>query len=168
MTAHVEQSENGRLVRFWKIVGKRLAGASVIKTATSLGVSKATVSKVRSAYTNHGRQHQQRETGKSALTERDRRALWRIVLKNHSTASQVTAQQNWLFILKTLFPQKLSYVSFTDPESNGKAATAKPLITENDGQIRKRRCHDNKIYWKGVIWTVESSFTLFPASGSCH
>jgi predicted transcriptional regulator len=33
----------------------RLAGASVIKTATLLGVSRAAVSKVMSTYTNHGK-----------------------------------------------------------------------------------------------------------------
>jgi predicted transcriptional regulator len=35
------------------IFGAHLAGASVIKTATLLDVSRATVSKVISAYTNH-------------------------------------------------------------------------------------------------------------------
>jgi predicted transcriptional regulator len=38
-----------------QIVDVRLAGASVIKTAILLGVSRATVSKVTSAYTNHGK-----------------------------------------------------------------------------------------------------------------
>jgi predicted transcriptional regulator len=38
-----------------QIVGARLAGAPVTKTATVLGVSRATVSKVMSAYTNHGK-----------------------------------------------------------------------------------------------------------------
>ena len=38
-----------------QIVGVHLAGASVIKTATVLGVSRAAVSKVMTAYTNHGR-----------------------------------------------------------------------------------------------------------------
>jgi hypothetical protein len=44
-----------------QIVGARLARASVTKTATLSGVSRATVSKVMSAYTNYGR-HQGRGT----------------------------------------------------------------------------------------------------------
>jgi predicted transcriptional regulator len=38
-----------------QIIAARLAGASVIKTATLLGISRETVSKVMSAYTNHGK-----------------------------------------------------------------------------------------------------------------
>jgi hypothetical protein len=38
-----------------QIVGACLAVASVIKTATLLGVSGAVVSKVMTAYTNHGK-----------------------------------------------------------------------------------------------------------------
>jgi hypothetical protein len=37
------------------IVGARLAGAPVTKTATLLGVSRGVVSKVMWAYTNHGK-----------------------------------------------------------------------------------------------------------------
>jgi IS30 family transposase len=38
-----------------QIIGARLAGTSVTETATLLGVWRATVSKVMSAYTNHGK-----------------------------------------------------------------------------------------------------------------
>jgi transposase len=41
-----------------QIVGVCLAGASATKTATIMRVSRATVSKVMSAYRNHGRQYQ--------------------------------------------------------------------------------------------------------------
>jgi predicted transcriptional regulator len=38
-----------------QIVGARLVGASVTKTAMLLGVSRTTVSEIMSAYTNHGK-----------------------------------------------------------------------------------------------------------------
>jgi hypothetical protein len=38
-----------------QIIGSHLAGASVIKTVTLLGVSRATASRVMSACTNHGK-----------------------------------------------------------------------------------------------------------------
>jgi predicted transcriptional regulator len=38
-----------------QIIDERLAGASVIKAAALLGVSRTKVSKVMSAYTNHGK-----------------------------------------------------------------------------------------------------------------
>jgi transposase len=66
-------------------VGTRSAGASVTKTATLLGVPRATVYKVMSAYTNHGKTTSaKRNSGrKSTLTERDRRTP-RILLKNRN------------------------------------------------------------------------------------
>jgi transposase len=80
-----------------QIVGARLVGTSVIKTVTLSGVSRATVTKAMSAYTNHGKTTSaKRNSGrKSTLTERDRRILRRIVSKNHTTtAAQVAGQQN--------------------------------------------------------------------------
>jgi transposase len=74
-----------------------LAGASVTKTATLLGVSRAKVSRVMSAYTNPGKTASaKRNSGrKSTRTGRDRRTLKRIVSKNHrTTAAQVTAELN--------------------------------------------------------------------------
>jgi transposase len=80
-----------------QIVGARLAGASVTNTATLSGAPKATVSKVMSAYTNHGKTTSaKRNNGrKSTWTEKDRRILRSIVSKNHRpTAVQVTGQHN--------------------------------------------------------------------------
>jgi IS30 family transposase len=60
-----------------QIVCARLSGASVTNTATLLGASRATISKVMSAaYTNY----MKRKSGRRKLTlaERDRRTLRRI------------------------------------------------------------------------------------------
>jgi hypothetical protein len=80
-----------------QIVGARLVGACVTKTATLSGVWRATVSEVMSAYTNHEKTTSaKRNSGrKSTLTERDHRALRRIVSRNHrTTAAQVMGQRN--------------------------------------------------------------------------
>jgi hypothetical protein len=60
-----------------QIVGARLAGASVTKTATLLGVLRAIVSKVMLAYTNHGKTMSAKTNSgrNSSPTERDRRTL---------------------------------------------------------------------------------------------
>jgi hypothetical protein len=52
---------------------------------------------------------------------------------------------------------------------HGRAAIAEPLITENNAKRHKKRCDDYKTWssddWKYVIWSDESSFTLFPTLG---
>jgi transposase len=55
-----------------QIVGARLAGASVTETATLLCVSRATVSKIMLAYTNHGKTASMKRNSwrKSAMAER--------------------------------------------------------------------------------------------------
>jgi hypothetical protein len=93
----------------------------VTKTAILLGVSRATVSEVRSAFTNHGKTtstKRNNERRKLTLTEGDHGTLRKIVSKNHRyTTAQVTGHQHRIFILKTLFPQKLSDMNFTNPTS---------------------------------------------------
>jgi transposase len=74
-----------------------LAGASVGETAALLGVSRVTVSKVMSLYTNHGKTTPaKRNCGqKSTLTVRDQHTLRRIVWKNRrTTTTKMTAELN--------------------------------------------------------------------------
>jgi len=80
-----------------QIVGAHLAGTSVTKTGTLLGVSRAAVSKVMTAYTNRGMMSTaMRISGrKPNLSERNRRTLKRNVLKNHrTTVTKVTEELN--------------------------------------------------------------------------
>jgi len=64
-----------------QIVGVRLVGVSVTKSATALGISRAAVSKVMMPYTNHGKTSStKRKSGRRPkLSERDCHTLQRIV-----------------------------------------------------------------------------------------
>ena len=68
---HMKVLQSGRLVRFFEeqLVGAHLAGASVTKMATLLDVSRAAVSKVVMAYTNHGRTSAKRNSGCKTKTK---------------------------------------------------------------------------------------------------
>jgi hypothetical protein len=96
-----------------------------------------------SACTNHGKTTSAKRNSelKSTFTERDRRTLRRIVSKNQrTTAAHVRGQQNWIFILKTLFPQKLSDVSFT----NATSTVGLQLLNLWLLKVMPRWCHDIK------------------------
>jgi len=76
-------------------VGACLAGESITKTVTFLGESRAAVSKVMMAYTNHGKTSSaNRNSGqKPKIGERDCCTLQRIVSNNHRTvAARITAE----------------------------------------------------------------------------
>jgi transposase len=96
----------------------------VTKTATLLGVSRTTISKVMLSYTNHGKTTSaKRNSGrKSTLTERG------IVSQNHrSAAAQVTAELN---------------IHLEDHVSTNSTYTIglqllNLLITENNAQMHK-------------------------------
>jgi anion-transporting ArsA/GET3 family ATPase len=123
----------------------------VTKTATILGVSKAIVPKVISAYTNHGKTSTTRNSGrKSTLTERDRRTLRRIVSKNHrSTAAQVTAKVN--SHLEEPVSTKTVRRELHKSNVRSRAAITKLLITKSNAQTRKQWCHEHKT-WTSDNW----------------
>jgi hypothetical protein len=121
------------------------------------------------AYVNHGKtSSSKRNSGrKPNLSERNCRTSKRTVSRNRKLPEQ-RWQQNSVFILKTPIPQKKVRRDIHKPTIHGKAAIAKPLITENNSKWRKRCCDDHKTWtsddWKYVIWSDESSFTLYPTS----
>jgi hypothetical protein len=98
----------------------------------------------------------------------------KIVSKNHrTTAAQVTGQQNWIFILKTLFTLKLSEVSFTNPTFTLQLQLLNLWLLKvmlrcvNDGVTTIKPGHQTT--WNEcVIPSDESSFTLFPTWGRVY
>lgn len=151
------------------IVGARMAGASVTKTAQLASVSKGTVTKVTSAFTSTGKTSVNRvgNCGRGrAFDEQDTRALVRFVKKNRrATLSQVTeninAGRDHNVSARTVLRQlhREGYYS-RDP-------VQKPLISKTDEHLRVQWCNSHKNWstdmWKKVTW---SSFTILSTSGS--
>jgi predicted transcriptional regulator len=118
--------EMGDLPNFERgqIVGAHLAGASVTKTATLLGVSRVTVSKVMSAYTNHAKTSAKRNSG--------------------GKLAQVTAELN----IHLEDPVSTKTVQYERHKSNihSRVAIAKSQITESSAQMHKRWCLNYKTW----------------------
>ena len=118
-------------------------------------------------HTHHGRTSAKRNSGqKPKLSERDHCTLKRIVSINHrSTAAKVRAE---LDIHLEDRSTKTVWRELHKSSIHGRAAIAKPLITENSAKRLKRWCDDHKTWpsddWKYIIWSDEPSM-LFPTSG---
>jgi len=127
----------GNLSEFQRgqIVGARLVGASVIKTATLLGASRTAVSKVTMEYTTHGKTlSAKRNSGnKPKPSERDRHTLKSILSNNYrTTAAKVTAE----LIIHLEDPVSTTTVGRKLHKSNiqGTTTIAKPQVTENNAK----------------------------------
>jgi hypothetical protein len=135
VTVRTKELQNWRLVRFSKLTDFWCAFRWSICNQIGHGESRAAVSNVMMAYSNHGKTSSTRRNSgrKLKLSERDHRTLKRTVSKDHRTAlAKLTAEPN--IHLEDRFPQKESDESFTNTTS----ATAKPLITENNATRRKK------------------------------
>ena len=128
-----------------QIVGDLLAGEYLTKTATLLGVSRETVSKVMTAYTNHVKTSsaERNSDRKPKLCERDRRTLKRIMFKNQRTAAtKVKAELN--IHREDSVSTKTVRRELPRSKIHSRAAIAKPLIIEDNDKRRKRWCGDQK------------------------
>ncbi|GFV03027.1 transposable element Tcb1 transposase [Trichonephila clavipes] len=77
------------------VIGARLAEASLSRTAKFVGVSRTTVSRVMTAYTNMGKVSSVKHNSgrKLKLKDRHRRVLKRIVARNRKTTlPQITSE----------------------------------------------------------------------------
>ncbi|XP_076062505.1 uncharacterized protein LOC143037830 [Oratosquilla oratoria] len=116
-----------------QIVGARMVGASIMKTAELLGVSKGTVSKVMTAFEREGKTSsaKHRSGRKLKLSERDRRTLNRIVRKDRkTTASKITAELNEH--LQNTVSQKTVRRELHKFGFHGRAAIRKPLLSKTN------------------------------------
>jgi len=125
------------------------------------------------AYTKHGKTSSpKRNSGRNPkLTDRDRRTLKKIVARQHkTTATKVTAELN--AHLSNTVSTKTVRRELHKANIHGRAAIAKPLITEANAKLRKKWCHDHKTWtlddWKNVVRSDESSFILFPTSSRVY
>jgi transposase len=155
-----------------QFVGARLAGTSVTKSSTVLGVSRAAVSKVMSAYTNHGKTTAtKRNSGRtSTLTERII-IYWKDSFEKYrwTTAAQVTAELN------IHLPQNLSSVRLrlTNPTSTVGLKLLNLWLLKvmlrcvNDG-VTTMTPENQTTVSAIAIWSNESSFILFPTSGKVY
>jgi hypothetical protein len=95
------------------------------------------------------------------------------VFRKISELLQHRWQQNWIFILKTLFPQKLSDLSFTNPTSMVGLQLLNlwllivMLRDANDSFTTVKPGHQTTGN-ASVMWSDESSFTVFLTSGSVY
>ncbi|EFN77659.1 Transposable element Tcb1 transposase, partial [Harpegnathos saltator] len=132
--------------------------------------SRATVSTVMRAYTKYDKttSAKRRSGRKTTLTDRDRRILNRIVAKQHkTTATKVTAELN--SHLNNPVLTKTVRRELHKSNIYGKATISKPFITDANAKLRKKWSHEHKTWtiddWKNVVWSDQSSFTLFPTNG---
>ena len=119
------------------IVGARLVGASAATVANIVGVSKGTVSNVTRAYTIHGKTTSAKHNSgrKTILSDRDRRALKRIVAaKKKTTAMKITSELN--SGLQNPVSSKTVRRELHKMNIHGRAAIAKPLVTAVNAKRR--------------------------------
>ena len=156
-----------------QIVGARMAGASVTETARMLDVSRGTVSKVMTAFEREGKTSsaKHRSGRKLKLSERDRRTLNGIVREDRkTTAPKITAELNEH--LKNPVSTKTVRRELHKSGFYGRAAIRKPLLSKTNVSKHLEWCRNLQNWsleqWKNVIFSDESSFTLFPTSGRVY
>ena len=131
--------KNGRLsnCQTRQIFGARFAEVCVTETAL-LGVSRAVVLKVVTAYTNHGKTSSAEGNSgrKPKLSERDRRTMkWAVSKKHRITAAKVRAELN--IHLEGHVSTKTTRREIHRPNNHGRVAIAKTLITQNKAKSEK-------------------------------
>jgi hypothetical protein len=99
---------------------------------------------------------------------------WEGLFRKITELLQHTWQRNWIFVFKTLFPQKLFDVNFTDPISTRGLQLLNLLLPNVRNAQMRKRCvttikPGNQTTGNAcIIWSDESSLRLFPTSGRVY
>ncbi|GBO19929.1 Transposable element Tcb1 transposase [Araneus ventricosus] len=125
------------------------------------------------AYTKEGKTTSSKHTSgrKSKLADRDRRVLKRIVARKHKQSlSEITSEMNRH--LQDPVSSKAVKRELHAANIYGRVAIRKPLVTPTNAFKRRQWCRDHKCWspqqWQQVIWSDESSFTLFQTIGRVY
>ena len=150
-----------------------MTGVSITQTAELLSFSRATISRTMSEFEKHGKTSNNRSSSGRPfkLSNRDRRSIKRIVSKNpRTTAPKVCAELNQH--LSNPVSTKTVRREFHKAGYHERATIRKPLLSNQNVEKRMRWCRDHQTWspdqWKKVIFSDESSFTLFPTSGRVY
>lgn len=156
-----------------RIVGAREAGASIAETCKLVGVARATVCRIMSEYKKHGKTSPDKSScgRKQKMDDRQQRSLKRIVKADRRiSAVKATAALN--NALQEPVSTSTVRRELHDMNLYARAAISKPLIKPQNAVNRKRWCKDHKEWtpdqWNQVVWSDESSFTLFPTTGRVY
>ena len=140
------------------ITGARLAGAFRSRTANLMDVSKTTVSRVMTTYTNLSKVSSTKHNSGWKLTDHDWWMLKRIVTQNCKSTLSNTYLQNLIsmkIILRELYAVNI----------HGRVAILKWLIFAWNVMKRQQWWWNHltwtQMQWEQVIWSDESWFTLF-------
>ncbi|GFW72113.1 transposable element Tc1 transposase [Trichonephila clavipes] len=155
------------------IVGMRCTGCSVTETAIYLGRARSTVSAVMTAYNKCGNVTSGKHNSgrKRKLTDRDKRVLTRIVArKRKQSLSQITSEVN--SHLRNPISARTVQRELHASNLYGRVGIRKPLVTARHALQRRQWCRTHRQWtpqqWQQVIWSDESTFTLFQTTGRVY
>lgn len=164
MSAVLSDFQRGR------IVGAREAGMSIHDTCKLVGVSKTTVCRIMAEY-HEGKTSPDKSSGRNPkLGSRQQRVLKQIVKGDRRiTAVKATACLN--DSLEEPVSTRTVRRELHKMGMHGRAAIKKPLIKPANASKRNRWCkaHRNwRAQWQKVVYSDESTFTLFPTTGRVY
>ncbi|KAF2353431.1 Transposase Tc1-like [Trinorchestia longiramus] len=156
-----------------QIVSALMAGASVTETVRMLRVSRGTVSHVLTTFERKGKKSSARHRSgqNSKLSERDCRTLNRIVRQDRKTTTpKITTELNEH--LQNPVSSKTVRREQHKSGFHGRAAIRELMLLNKNVSKRLEWCRNLQNWsleqWKNVIFSDESSFTLFPTFGRVY